>query len=131
MSALPRAKLVAEPVAIRAVSRPPRRLPAFVQHAAVIARQNQQRVLRQLEFVERSQQLADHPVELVDEIAIASAFTGPVEARMRRERVMNVRRGKQQEERRVPMLADPAHRFGGEIRAEFLVLIKRVCGLAA
>ena len=61
--------------------------------AAVVRREYDQRVLRQVQSVERRKHLTHGPVELVNYIATPSAVARAPESRMRHHRLVNVVRG--------------------------------------
>src|SRR5689334_9515796 len=109
----------------------PRLLRRVIQHAAVVARDDYERILAELQFVERAHDLADHPIELVQKITVRAALAGPFESRMRRERMMNVGRREVDEERLLAMPLHPSDRFLSQRCAEFLVAIQTVRRLAA
>ena len=77
-------------------------LSALVQHAAVVAGEDDEGVVAQLEFIERAHDLADHPVELLDEITVAAGLAAALELAPGREGMMDVRRGEVEEERLAP-----------------------------
>ena len=57
---------------------------AHIDDPAVVARENDERVFGELEAIERNQDLADTPIELVDEVAV-TAVGAAGEARIRRD----------------------------------------------
>src|SRR5207249_2330345 len=61
----------------------------------------------------------------------APALAAPLEARSRREGMVNVRRGVIEKERLVSMLANPGQRLFRQRGREFLLAIERVRRLAA
>ena len=83
-------------------------LVAVVQHRAVIRAEHDEGFLGQAETVERRHQLADGPVELQDGVAAKSQRGLALKPFVRHARDMDVVRGKEQEERPVPVLLDPA-----------------------
>ena len=131
MPALPRLEFESQQIAVEAMTAAHGFLSAHVDHAAVVAREKDQRVFGEPEFVERAQELADHPVEFVDEVAVDAALARAAEARMRRERMMDVSRGEIEEEGLARAGFDPCDGFLREARADLFVVVKCVRGLAA
>ncbi len=102
------------------------RLARPIQHAAVIAGDHDKRVVAQSGFVERAQKLADHPIELMQKIAVRSTRARSDKTLGRRKRMMHVRRGKEEKEGFVLVRANPGHGFFRQRRTEFVVTIKIV-----
>src|SRR5690606_16850123 len=94
-----RIEFKAKKVAILVMPRLKSILPALVQHPPIVTGYNQQGVVGQAFTVQQAHHLTDHPVELVDEIAIPARLTRADKLRRRRKRVVNVRRRKVQEKR--------------------------------
>ena len=72
---------------------------AVVDHRAVVAGEDHQRVVRQLESVERVEHLADAPVELCDRVAARAASARAGEPRVGHARDVDVVGGEVEEER--------------------------------
>lgn len=130
MAALPRAEFIAEPVAVGAMAGTPGVLAALVEHAAVITGENHEGMLGEFEIVEGREDLADHPVEFVNAVPVASAVAGALETRVRGKWVVDLGGGEVEEERGVFFGANPSDGFFGQGGAEFSILVERVGGLA-
>ena len=83
---------------------------AHVDDAAVVARENDERVFSELEAIERNQDLADTPIELVDEVAV-TAVGAAGEARIRRDGAVHGVGRKIEEERGRVVGFDPTGRL--------------------
>ena len=79
----------------------------------VVARENDERVVCKLEAIERVEQLADAPVELVDEVSVAAEPT-PLKPRIGHDRPMDGVRGEVEKERVSRMCLNPAGGLRGQ-----------------
>jgi hypothetical protein len=90
MAAFPRSKLEAQQFSVQSMPGLPCLLTGVIEHAPVVAGENDQCVLGTPRFIKRSQHLADDPIKFVDEVAIQPALAGHLESRMRRKGVVIV-----------------------------------------
>ena len=72
---------------------------SIVDHRPIVAGENDERILGQTEPVERSHELADARVELLDHISANAAAARPREPRIRHPRHVGLMRGKVEKER--------------------------------
>ena len=100
-------------------------LVAVVHHAAVVAAEEDQRVVGQAEPVEGGQDLADRPVELLDRVAAGAALAGPLEPRVRDAGDVDVVRVEVEEERPVLVPLDEGDGLAGDRVGHVLVLPAR------
>ena len=68
----------------------PRGVRIEIWPASVVARKNQKCVVQFARLFERLDHLADHPIQLLDEVAVSAGLAGALEIRSRRQRHMNV-----------------------------------------
>ena len=101
---------------------------AEVKHTAVIAGEEDEGVVGDSLRLERLHHFADHPVELVDEVAVDAALAGALESRRRGEWVMDGGGGEEAEEGLVAALFDPAGGLFGQLGAD-LVVVEKLVGL--
>ena len=80
-------------------------LVAVVDDRAVVAGEDDERAIGELQAIERGQDLADAPVHLRDDVAARAHPRLAAEARVRHARHMDVVEREHQEERLVPVLA--------------------------
>lgn len=80
MAAFPSVEFKAEQVAILIVALSPGFLSAEIDHAAVVAGEEDQGVFGQIFRFEGVEDFADDPVEFVDEVAVASGLAGALES---------------------------------------------------
>ena len=130
MPAFPRTELLAFQLTIQRVALPDSLFTAPVKHAAVVARKNDERVIGNAEFFQRSKNFTDRPVELFHKVAIQPAFAFAVEVRMRRKGMMNVVAGII-EEKGLLLFIHPAQCLSGEVLRAFFINIEIVRRLPA
>ena len=104
-------------------------LVAVVEHRAVVAGEDHQRVVGQLQAVERREQLADAPVELHDRVAAGPIVVLPTNRGVRHARHVDVVRGEVEEERLVLVPLDELDALAREGVGHVFVFPER--GLAA
>ncbi len=98
-----------------------------VQHAAVVAGEDDEGLVSDVELVEGVEDFADHPIELVNEVAVESAVAGADELFGWSEWVMDVGGGEVEEEGLVAvLLLDPLDGLVLEGRADEVVDVKFV-----
>ena len=130
MPSFPGSELEAEQFAVQAVSCFPCFLPGNVEHASVVARKDDERIVRDLELIQGLEHFSHDPVEFMDEVPVRAALTCTLELGMGGEGVMNVGGRQVQEERFLLffllMSGDPIDRFLGESRTDVLVPVAQV-----
>lgn len=131
MNASPGVKIKAEQARIEPVTRAYRRLAALIEPAAVVTGEAYDGVLAQHGFIERAHDFSDHPVKLLDAVAIPPAIAAALKLSAGREGVMNVRCGEVENEVTASVTAHPVHGFLGQRGAALLLIVKRMRGLSA
>ncbi len=119
---LPDAELGAEEVAIDLVSFFSGDAAAEVEHAAVVAGEEDEGVVGDALGLEGLHHFANHPVEFVDEVAVDAALAGALESGSRGEGMVDGGGGEETEERGVAAFFDPARGFFGELGADLVVV---------
>ena len=122
MSTFPGPELVAKEFTVCSVTRLPGFLTGGVEHASIVASENDKRIVCQLSFIEGSEDLTDNPVEFVDEVAVEPAIARTDELRCGSEWVMDIGCREIEEEGRFPVaLLNPFHCAFGECRSNLIV----------
>lgn len=124
MTAFPGVEFETEEIIVLLVAAFPCFLTTEVDHASVVARENDQGVVRQSLLLQGASHFSHDPVQLVHKIAIATRFTGPLKPGMRREGVVDVGRRKIQEERFVLVCLNPIYRFASEGGADLIIVVE-------
>ena len=126
MSAFPCAEFESEQVAVKEMACPHCIASSKIQHASIVAGENDERVFAQALLLEAPGHFPYHPVQLLNEVAIELRITRPLKSLPGREGVVNMGRGQVEKERLLPVGSDPVYRFvrqDGSYRVVIVVLV--------
>ena len=107
MSAFPDTELKSQQITVHSVPHAEGFLAAVIEHPAVVTGKDDQRIVRDTFLFKRRHDLANDPVQLVDEVTIQAALTGSLKTWSRRKRMMDVGRGEVEKKWLVRLFADP------------------------
>ena len=122
MTAFPYAELESKQITVLPMPGFERGLSAEVEHATVVAGEDDQRVVSQSVVFETRKNLTDDPVELVDEVTVKATLTRALKTLRRSKGVMDIGRRQIQKERFVFALLDPLDGILCERRSDLLII---------
>ena len=127
VAAFPCPEFEAEQVAVDLVARSRGITPSQVEHAAVVTGEDDQRVSAQAGLLEAFGHLPDHPVQLLNEVAVELRLARSPGTFPGREGVMHMGRGQVEKERLLLVGSDPVDRLlrqDGSYRVVIVLLVR-------
>ena len=126
MAPFPRSKFEPKQFTIQSVPGVPGVLSTDIEHAAIVAGEDHQRVVGDFLLVKRVHHFADNPVQFVNKVAVRTAAAGALKARRWREGMMDVCCRQIQEERILSASLNPVDRLAGQSCADGFIVVQRV-----